>query len=167
MRTLLTSTALLTVAFLSAGAFRLDAKEHCCNECGCSHGLRKVCRLVCETEEVAETEFSCKCEDFCVPCPSDKCGTHCECDCKSHHGVSCKTIWKPSPHAEVRTRKLLVIKEVKKEVPQYRWVVEYVCDGCGCGDQTAPADAAPEAPLPTAEPAPPARRSIMQTLFQK
>ena len=163
MRTLLTSTALLTVAFLSAGAFRLDAKDHCCTQCGCSHGLRKVCRLVCETAEVTETKFDCECEDFCVPCPSEKCGTHCECDCKSHHSVSCKTIWKPSSHAQVRTRKLLVKKEVKKVVPKYRWVVEYVCDGCGCGDETAPAEAA----LPTAEPAAPARRSIMETLFRK
>ena len=167
MKAILTKASILLLAFAMPPENALQAKDHCCTGCGCSHGLRKVCRLVCETEEVTETKFDCECEDFCVPCPGDKCGTHCECDCKSHHGVSCKTIWKPSSHAQVRTRKLLVKKEVKKVVPKYRWVVEYVCDGCGCGDKTAPAEAGPEAPLPTAEPAAPARSSIMETLFRK
>jgi hypothetical protein len=45
--------------------------------------------------------------------------------------------------AQVRTKRVLVKKEIEKEVPAYKWVVEEVCCQCGQpvqeGAQAAPA----------------------------
>ena len=166
MKSLICSMALLGFVAPVLAAAPVQAHDDCCPSCGCKPRLRKVCRLVCETEEVTETKFDCECEDFCIPGPSEKCGVERECDCKGHHGKSCRTIWKPSQCAEVRTRKKLVVKEGKKEVPKYRWVVEYVCDECGCGSNGHIAAGEPEAETGH-EPAAPERRSITQVLFGK
>ena len=166
MKSFIRSVAVLELLALTLIAVPwAQAHEDCCQSCGCKPRLRKVCRLICETEEVAETKFDCECEHFCIPGPSEKCGVDCECDCRRHHGKSCRTIWKPSQSGEVRTRKKLVIKEEKKEVPKYRWVVEYVCDECGCGSnghQLAADEPAPSSEEPASIPQ---RRSITQVLF--
>jgi hypothetical protein len=120
---------LMVITLLCIGE-PLSAGNQCCSICHDEYPVTKKCRLVCEMEEVTETKWECKCEEFCVPGPSQKCGEQCQHDCDSAHGVTCKTIWKPSCAAEVRTRKILVKKEVKKQVPKYRWVVEHVCSHC-------------------------------------
>ena len=100
------------------------AAADCCQHCGCQCECQKVCRLICETKKVTKPEYSCECEDFCVPGASDHCVTYDECGCKKH-------VFTPNC-ATVRTRTKLVKKEVTKEVPSYRWVVEKVCPACAC-----------------------------------
>lgn len=124
----------------------------CCHHCGCHDKLNKTCRLVCEQKEVKETKYSVKCEDFCVPGPSTRCGKDCECDCNSWFGHTCKWVWEPTQCAKVHTKKVLTKEEVKKKVPSYKWVVEYKCGGCGnCGTIEKAVDAKSAATLaPTA-----------------
>jgi hypothetical protein len=109
------------------------AVADCCDHCGCQCECQKVCRLICETKKVTKPEYSCECEDFCVPGPSEHCVTRDECGCKKH-------VYTPTC-ATVRTRTKLVKKEVTKEVPSYRWVVEKVCPACACktGDTSSAA----------------------------
>jgi hypothetical protein len=120
--TLLAALVALVASPLYAGA------PGSCRHCGCCEHVRKVCRVVCEMEEVKKVAYCCETEDFCIPGPSHKCG--------------CKEI--PSC-GEVRTRHKLVKKEEVKMVPKYRCVVEYLCPHCcaGCG-ACAPGAALPE-----------------------
>jgi hypothetical protein len=109
-----------------------------CSHCGCHEQVRKVCRLVCEIEEVKKVTYCCEAEDFCIPGPSHNCG--------------CQEI--PSC-GEVRTRHKLVKKEEVKKAPKYKCVVEYLCPHCcaGRGSCTpsvtlaAPVSHAPRAPV--------------------
>jgi hypothetical protein len=129
MNKLLVVYALVFIVSATAAAGAHD----CCDHCGCHSNCRNVCRVIRETKMVPETTYSCECEDFCVPGRSVRCGTRCECDtdceCPEHcHGVpnyvpGCAT---------VRTRKKLVKHVVCKPVQSYRWVVEYLCEGCAC-----------------------------------
>jgi hypothetical protein len=117
-----------------------QAGHHFCNHCGCQQHCKKVCRLICGTKTEVKPVYCCECEDFCVPGPSVRCGVKCECN---RLGIKCcHATYKPTC-AEVRTKKVLVKKEVEKEVPAYKWVVEEVCCQCGqpmqAGGQAAPA----------------------------
>jgi hypothetical protein len=116
------------VVGLVAWASEVQAGHRHCDHCGCRQNCNKYCRLVCGTKTETKTVYSCECEDFCVPGPSEKCGVKCDCDCEGHKHRT--TIWKPTC-AKVRTRTNLVKKEVEKEVPDYKWVVEEICGGCG------------------------------------
>ncbi|MBX9790583.1 MAG: hypothetical protein K2Y37_16815 [Pirellulales bacterium] len=93
-----------------------------------------------DVKEVKEVCWDVKCEDFCVPGPSCCCGKvdkQDECGCWSYK------IWKPNC-GHVRTRKTLVKKEVTREVPTTKWVVENVCAHCKSAcDVELPADGAP------------------------
>ena len=120
-----TWTVLTATAFVLIAA-RVEA-GHFCHHCGCQTRCKKVCRLVCEKKEEKKTEYSCECEDFCIPGPSKKCGVKVECDCTGHHRT---IVWKPAC-AKVHTRKKLVKKETKKEVPNYKWEVDIYCCVCG------------------------------------
>jgi len=114
-----------------------------CDQCGCRRNCKKYCRLVCGTKTETKTVYSCESEDFCVPGPSIKCGVKIECDCEGHKHR--RIIWKPTC-AKVRTKKNLVKKEVKKEVPDYKWVVEEICRGCGhCVSRTEHTEAPSQA----------------------
>lgn len=93
----------------------------CCQRCGCQDSCRKVCRLVCEMKETVKTTYSCVCDDVCVPGPSKNCVSDCD---------RCSQPTQVPTCARVKTRKLLVKHEEKVQRPTYRWVVEYVCDGC-------------------------------------
>lgn len=106
---------------LLSGDTRADTG--CCEHCGCRHKVKKVCRLVCETKKEKKAEYCCETEDFCVPGRSQRCGTTCDCD--GHR----KPVWKPTC-ARVRTKTKLVKKEVTKEVPTWKWVVEEICCDC-------------------------------------
>ncbi len=123
------------------------AAETCaCAHCGVHSHCRAVCRCVPSTEEKKEVCFECRCEDFCIPGPSIWCGRKCEamplpenqCGCPQNCCISWN-VWKPRC-AEVRTKRVLVIHEVKKEVPSFKWEVEYLCDECQrCCAEAAPA----------------------------
>jgi hypothetical protein len=140
----------------------------CCAHCGCHCCLKPVCRIVCETKEVKETVYECACEDFCVPGPSKQVGCYCETDpnCPCH--IEQKPIYKPC-WCDMFHRKKLVKKEIVKEVPVYKCVVEYVCaDCCGrcggghCGEPTQACSAGQAqvlTPLPPAPIAPAVRQS--------
>jgi hypothetical protein len=130
----------MALAFaLAVSASRCEAAHRFCDQCGCRQHCKKVCRLVCGKKKEIKIEYSCECEDFCVPGRSVKCGEKCECN---RLGIKCcHAVLKPVC-AEVRTKRVLVKKEVEKEVPDYKWVVEEVC--CHCG-QAVKADDAPAA----------------------
>jgi hypothetical protein len=99
----------------------------CCQHCGRDGCCRKVCHLKCDVKQVTKTEYSCECEDFCVPCRSQKVGYDCGGEC---HGWSCpKPLYEPTS-AVVHTRKKLVKHEVTEEVPTYQWTVETICPQC-------------------------------------
>ncbi len=149
---------LFTVACLVANS--TAQAGDCCGQCGCQCPVRKVCRLVCEMKTEKKTVYDCKCEDFCVPGPSECVGTKCptcedtcKCQCRLERWFAehCpEKIYKPTC-AEVHTKKLLVKKTVEKKVPSYKWVVEYVCDGCAnncCRQNCAMAAEAGEGNVP-------------------
>lgn len=124
-------TALLVIAATAALAIPTAARagHFFCDQCGCHQNCRKVCKLVCEKKKETSTEYTSECEDFCIPGPSHKCGVryeHDECGGHPHR----KIIWQPTC-AKVHTRKKLIKKEVTKEVPDYKWVVEEYCCICG------------------------------------
>lgn len=112
---------------LLAGPAALAEPRGCCEGCGQPCCLQPVCRLVCEQKTVREVCYDCRCEDFCVMGPSQKCGHVCETDCygQSHQRI----LWKPSC-GHVRQRHMLIKQEIAKEVPHYKCVVEYVCSSC-------------------------------------
>ncbi|HEV3024035.1 MAG TPA: hypothetical protein VGX76_16280 [Pirellulales bacterium] len=122
------ATAFLVIGLAALGSNTQAAMRHC-ERCGCRQNCNKVCRLERGTKTEKKTEYSCEHEDFCVPGPSRKCGVTCECDGHGHKRRH--VVWQPTC-AKVRTRTKLVKKEVSKEVPDYRWVVEEICCGCGC-----------------------------------
>jgi hypothetical protein len=135
------STCKWLLVFAIVLGFGTSAWAGCCAHCGRECECRSVCHLKCEKKKVTKVEFSCECEDFCVPCKSEKCGTQCE--CKSVEGLcgGCKEICCEKPvyrptSAVIHTRKKLVKHEVTKEEPSYKWVVEKVCDGCSHGCHT-------------------------------
>ena len=102
-----------------------------------------------DTKEVKKVCWDVKCEDVCVPGPSCCCGEVCkqdECGCWSYK------IWKPNC-GYVKTRKVLVKKEVTRKVPSTKWVVEDVCQHCKTpADRDLPADGTPPSDGPTATP---------------
>jgi len=133
--------ATFLLAALAAGLLNATAQAGdcgCCN-CGNHHGVRKVCRLVCDTKEISTYCYGCKCEDICLPGKSCRgclhsdcvCGEDCPEDCCDHRPL-CHLEWfdwKPSC-AKVRTVKKLVKYELTREIPSWKWVVEEVCCDC-------------------------------------
>ncbi|MDZ4683905.1 MAG: hypothetical protein SH850_02375 [Planctomycetaceae bacterium] len=101
-----------------------------CERCGCACAPQKVCRLVCETKKVPKTTYSCQCEDFCVPGPSErvKCddGAPCSPDA-DHHKRG--WLWFPKC-AEVKTRTKLVKTVTEQDKVTQKWVIEYLCPTC-------------------------------------
>lgn len=92
----------------------LAAEKKSCRCCGaCCKNLKAICVLKCEMVDKKETCYGIKCEDFCLPGLGKKCG--CE------HIPTCDG---------VRTKRVLVKRECKTKVPEYKCVVEYVCPAC-------------------------------------
>lgn len=116
-----------------------------CDRCGVeSCCLKRVCRAVPVEIETKETCYDCKCEDFCVPGPSIKCDTRWhQDDC----GCWVENTWKPTC-AEVRTRSLLVRKEVTRKKQGFKWEAQRLCPACEClppaAKGTPPSGTAPE-----------------------
>jgi hypothetical protein len=126
---------LFIVAAAQPAPVARGGEPKCCAHCGCQCRLKPVCRIVCDKKEVKETVYECQCEDFCVPGPSKPAGCYCDTDpnCPCH--AEQKPIYKPC-WCDMFHRKKLTKKEVTKEVPVYKCVVEYVCADCcnRCGD---------------------------------
>jgi hypothetical protein len=115
---------------LLTGAASAQAGD-CCDSCGCDSRCSKVCRPVPSTKTVTKTEYSCECEDFCVPGRSLRTVCHDECGKK-------KIVYTPTC-GEVRTRKKLVKKETSTTVPTTKWVVENLCLRCASQKTSEPA----------------------------
>ena len=117
----------------------------CCAHCGQAADCCKVCRLVSKEKELKVTCWASECKPFCVPCPSCKGCKNVECvDCSRDCNCSMKKFvwfdWCPGD-ARVRTKKVLLKKEVKKKVPAYEWVIEDLCASCSsnCNSEAVPA----------------------------
>ena len=120
----------------------------CCAQCGCGE---TTCKLECTKKKVTVTCYGCKCEDFCVPCPSERGCRHCEDCCECGGGgcdkcggcdnggacsadeskPECKFSWRDwcPGGAYQKSRKKLTKYTVEKEIPSWKWVV---VPGCGC-----------------------------------
>jgi hypothetical protein len=131
---------LLGVVLASSGSLYAGGHHGCCADCGCNHGLRKVCRWVCEEVEEKVPGWDCECEDIVIPgkspfCIKDDCDECCEDGCRgcaTHLGgrLHQKKVWGPPRGCCVKTVNVLVRTEktVKKKV--WKPVVETVCDSC-------------------------------------
>jgi hypothetical protein len=122
--------AVIVLVISCGGALAGD----CCQHCGCQCECNKVCRLVPDTKKVPKVTYSCECEDFCVPGPSQHCVVRDECGCKKH-------VYTPTCGC-VRTRTKLVKHEEMKTVQTHKCVVEYLCPACAAKCPCDPAAAA-------------------------
>lgn len=113
-----------------------DNNDGRCDLCGSCSCVRKVCVPKPKEREIKKVCWSYKCEDFCIPGPSQYCGKKCgkdECGCWSYD------VWKPTC-AHVRTKKVPVRTEVKRKVPGVEWKSEERCGACRgtvCGPSCA------------------------------
>lgn len=100
----------------------------CCPQCGCNE-FKTVCRIVPQTTKTPKVEYSCKCEDICVPGRSQCVGTECVTDCNgcSHE----EKVYQPTC-GKVYTKKTLVKTTTTVEKCTYKCVAESVCCKCGC-----------------------------------
>ena len=114
--------ALLAVALLVCGSTLSRAVADCYQHCGCSANCSKVCRCIPDIKKVPKTTYTCECEDFCVPGPSEHCVVCDECGNKQH-------VFTPTC-AKVHTRKRPVKHETVQEVKTYKWVVVNLCPTC-------------------------------------
>ncbi|MEX0713051.1 MAG: hypothetical protein WD278_11920 [Pirellulales bacterium] len=115
----------LSVAMAASVA---SAGQGWCDHCGCPQQCKTTCRLVCEPKQEKHVVYSCTLEEFCLPGPSRRSAPACDCQARGH---ACRHVqWEPTC-ATVRTRKKLVKREVTKEVPSFKWVVEKTCNQCG------------------------------------
>lgn len=121
----------LAALIVSLSATTSHSGHSCCSQCGCSK-MKKICVPVCEMVKETSYEYSCVCEDFCVPGPSKCVGHKCVTDCQgcSH----CVKVMQPTC-GHVQTRTKLVKTPVTKEKCSTKWVIKTVCCGCGhsCG----------------------------------
>ena len=104
----------------------VDSNDGRCDVCGGCVCVRKVCAPKPKEREIKKVCWSYKCEDFCIPGPSEYCGTKCgkdECGCWWYE------VWKPTC-AEIRTKKVPVKTEVKRMVPGVEWTPEERCSTC-------------------------------------
>lgn len=137
---------------------RARAGSGSCARCGCSEGCQKICRLVCENKKVTTTCWGCQSEDFCIPCPSEPNGQHCElvCDETDPKAPCAKpkkfvwTEWMPSS-AKVHTKKKLMKRTVTKSIPSYKWVTEDLCPQCAANREPSAAHPGVTV-LPTSQP---------------
>lgn len=100
-----------------------------CDRCGCTDCcLKKCCKPVPVEIEKKEVCFDCKCEDFCVPGRSCLLDTICHDDAC---GCWVERVWKPTC-AEVRTRNVMVKKEVSRKSQGFKWELQNLCPACSC-----------------------------------
>jgi len=136
--------AIFFVGLAMLSATTLQAADGCCAHCGCGT-MRKVCVPVTETVKETTYEYTCVCEDFCVPGPSKCVGHRCEPDCSGC--PRCVPVMQPTC-GTVHTRTKLVKTPVTRERCVTKWVVKLVCCGCtGTGSCTNASACTTEVPL--------------------
>jgi len=104
----------------------VDAADGRCDVCGGCVRVRTVCVPKPKEREIKKVHWSSRCEDFCIPGPSEYCGRKCgtdECGCRWHE------LWKPTC-AGIRTKQVPVKTEVKRTVPGVEWIPEERCSAC-------------------------------------
>ena len=118
-----------------------DSNDGRCDACGGCECVRKVCVPKPKEREIRKVCWSYKCEEFCIPGPSDLCGEKCQ---KDTCGCWWYDIWKPT-WAAMHTRKIPVKTEVTRKVPGFEWTPEERCAACrgGRADTTCAAVARP------------------------
>lgn len=119
-----------------------DTRDGKCDICGSCECVRKICVPKPKDRDIKKVCWSSKCEDFCVPGPSEYCGKKCEkdeCGCWSYE------VWKPTC-AEIRTKKVPVKTEVKRKVPGFEWTPEERCSACRARGPIDPSCSAIAAP---------------------
>jgi len=100
----------------------------CCPQCG-SCDFKTVCRVVPQVTKTPKVEYSCKCEEICVPGRSQCVGTENVADCNgcSHE----EKVYQPTC-GKVYTKKTLVKNTVTVDKCTYKCIAETVCCKCGC-----------------------------------
>lgn len=131
-------------------------EPNCCARCATPCACAKRTRIVCEMKKVKKTSWTCECEDVCGIRPrsmlpdslfgfslfgSKKMGCG-EVGCADCAQGCCQ---KAPVASHCRTRKILVEKITTVEVPVYKCVIEYCCDGCGSAIDAAPSEPAGKA----------------------
>jgi len=141
----------------------------CCGHCGGHGSCAKMCKVVCEMKEVKKTVWTVKCEEFCAPLPGcpgchgrgacggcAQCGGCSDSGCDSGGGNGCgRPNMVPPKCGPVRTRKVLVPKEVVTKVPVYKCVPCYACGACCESGAVQPMPADGKVPAPAPAPAAP------------
>ena len=174
MRILGLSMALVALMAIAQPAMAGGCKEECCGtpnscgHCGCAAPCKRMCKVVPDVKVVTKVVWEVKCEEFCTPFPGSPCCGHAKscvqegCDAGSCEKGKCPEVVTPDC-GPVRTRKILVKKEIKVQCPTFKCVPCYGCDACcesgavvpsPAGGKTAPAPApaAPKATKQTAVP---------------
>jgi hypothetical protein len=118
-----------------------DSNDGRCDTCGSCVCVHKVCVPKPKEREIRKVCWSYKCEDFCIPGPSEYCGTKCQ---KDRCGWWSFDFWRPTC-AEIRTKKVPVKTEAVRKVPGFEWRPEERCAACRAHgeDATCAADSAP------------------------
>lgn len=130
-----------------------------CAHCGCCCNCQKVCRLVEQEKYVEIVCWGKKCEDFCVPCESERGCKNCEMVCetcgdKGSDGICTKPKkfvwydWLPGGGAQIYTRHKLMRGVTTKKVPGFKWVVEDLCPDCTAKCEAATVTPGIEVPPP-------------------
>ncbi|PQO36364.1 hypothetical protein DTL21_10735 [Bremerella cremea] len=133
----------------------------CCARCATACQCQKHTRIVCEMKKVKKTSWTTECEDVCSLLPSSMLPDslfgislfgHKKLGCGEVGCADCaQGCCDKAPIAgHCRTRKVLVQKTTTIEVPVYKCVVEYCCQGCGSAIDAAPEAPAQQAALPDA-----------------
>jgi hypothetical protein len=170
MNRLIAQVAFASLMFAVLAPLARAEEDCCCQHCGCSCQCQKTCRLVEEEKKVEIICWGKKCEDFCVPCRSERgclnCETVCEtCGDKGSEGICSNPTrrvwydWFPGCGAQIYTKHKLMRGVTTKKVPSFKWVVEDLCPDC-----VAKAEAAQVTPG-VEVPEPPQVASNVRTIF--
>ncbi|RCS46380.1 hypothetical protein DTL42_15545 [Bremerella cremea] len=137
-------------------------EPNCCGHCATQCECQKRTRIVCEMKKVKKVSFSCDSEQVCGLLPSSMLPDtlfgislfgHKKTGCGETGCTDCaQGCCDKAPRAtHCRTRRVLVRKTTTVEVPAYKCVVEYCCQGCGAAIDAAPQAATKQAAVSDAE----------------
>lgn len=101
----------------------------CCGICGHRGDCRPKCTVICTTKNRVKTVWQVKEEEYCNPLPSLFGCRECEV-VKDGDGEKGTPKGRPPKCGPVRTKKVLVKKEIVEKVPVYKCVPAYACEKC-------------------------------------
>jgi hypothetical protein len=122
------------------------AADDCCDTCGCSRPLTRICRPVYTTKREQTSVWDSVCQEYCLPQhvrPVVRCDDCCTAPQACEQCQACEK--------EPRTRNRLIRKQYVERVPTILWVTEYRCDDCAGQHPKGAQQPMPPTPLPTAE----------------